>query len=200
MVAGIMVATANNETGIVGIAPDAEIASTRVKWTWEQITNALGKQYQFDISNNSWSAVDPFGDNFNSTTLTFAYEALRRGVEDGRAQKGTVFVFSAGNSASSGDNTNYHNFQNAREVIAVAAAESDGSLASFSTPGANVLVGAYGVGLLTTDRHENGLGLNTTGNYANFSGTSAAAPVVSGVVALMLEANPKLEPWWSSLQ
>lgn len=192
MVAGIMVATANNETGIVGIAPDAEIASTRVKWTWEQITDALGKQYQFDISNNSWSAVDPFGDNFNSTTLTFAYEALRRGVEDGRGQNGTVFVFSAGNSASSGDNTNYHNFQNAREVVAVAAAESDGSLASFSTPGANVLVGAYGVGLLTTDRHENGLGLNTTGNYANFTGTSAAAPVVSGIVALMLEANPNL--------
>jgi Ca2+-binding RTX toxin-like protein len=192
MVAGIMVATANNETGIVGIAPDAEIASTRVKWTWEQITDALGKQYQFDISNNSWSAVDPFGDNFNSATLTFAYEALRRGVEDGRGQNGTVFVFSAGNSASTGDNTNYHNFQNAREVIAVAAAESDGSLASFSTPGANVLVGAYGVGLLTTDRHQAGLGMNPSGNYANFTGTSAAAPVVSGVVALMLEANPKL--------
>ena len=163
-----------------------------MKWTWEQITDALGKQYQFDISNNSWSAVDPFGDNFNSTTLTFAYEALRRGVEDGRGQNGTFFVFSAGNSASSGDNTNYHNFQNAREVIAVAAAESDGSLASFSTPGANVLVGAYGVGLLTTDRHQNGFGLNPTGNYANFTGTSAAAPVVSGVVALMLEANPNL--------
>jgi Ca2+-binding RTX toxin-like protein/subtilisin-like proprotein convertase family protein len=192
MVAGIMVATANNETGIVGIAPDAEIASTRVKWTWEQITDALGKQYQFDISNNSWSAIDPFGDNFNSTTLTFAYEALRRGVEDGRGQNGTVFVFSAGNSASSGDNTNYHNFQNAREVIAVAAAESDGSLASFSTPGANVLVGAYGVGLLTTDRHQAGLGMNPAGNYANFTGTSAAAPVVSGIVALMLEANPNL--------
>ncbi len=183
MVAGIMVATANNETGIVGIAPDAEIASTRVNWKWEAITDALGKQYQFDISNNSWSAVDPFGDNFNSTTLTFAYEALRRGVENGRGQNGTVFVFSAGNSASSGDNTNYHNFQNAREVITVAAAQSDGSLASFSTPGANVLVGAYGVGLLTTVRG---------GHYANFSGTSGAAPVVSGVVALMLEANPNL--------
>jgi Ca2+-binding RTX toxin-like protein len=192
MVAGIMVAAANNETGIVGIAPDAEIASTRVNWTWEAITDALGKQYQFAVSNNSWSATEPFGDNFSSTTLTFAYEALRRGVEDGRGQKGAVFVFSAGNSASSGDNTNYHNFQNAREVIAVAAANSDGSLASFSTPGANVLVGTYGVDLLTTDRHEPGLGMNPAGNYANFSGTSAAAPVVSGVVALMLEANPDL--------
>lgn len=191
-VAGIIVSAQNNETGIVGIAPDAQIASTRVKWTWDQITQALGLQYQFDVSNNSWGAIDAFADNFNSTALTFAYEALRKGVEDGRDGMGTVFVFSAGNSAAYGENTNYHNFQNAREVITVAAANSDGSVASFSTPGASVLVGAYGVDLLTTDRHEKGLGLNTSGNYTGFSGTSAAAPVVSGVAALMLEANPLL--------
>ena len=191
-VAGIMVAQQNNETGIVGIAPDAQVASIRVKWTWEQITEALGQQYQFDISNNSWGAVSPFGDNFNSTTLTFAYQALRTGVEDGRGGLGTVFVFAAGNSSAYGDNTNYHNFQNAREVITVGAVDQSNMPASFSTPGANVLIGAYGVDLLTTDRHERGLGLNTSGNYTQFSGTSASAPVISGVVALMLEVNPNL--------
>jgi len=191
-VAGIIVGEQNNQTGIVGIAPDAQIVSTRVKWTWEQITQALGQQYQFDISNNSWGAINPFSDNFNSTALTFAYEALRKGVEDGRQGLGTVFVFSAGNSAGAADNTNYHNFQNAREVITVAAANQDGSVASFSTPGSSVLVGAYGVDLLTTDRHESGLGLNTSSNYTTFTGTSAAAPVVSGVAALMLEVNPLL--------
>jgi subtilisin family serine protease len=191
-VAGIIAAQANNETGIVGIASDATLVSTRVHWTWDQITEALGKQYQFDISNNSWGAINPFGDNFNSTALTFAYQALRTGVEDGRGGKGTVFVFSSGNSAAYGDNTNYHNFQNAREVITVAAANSDGSVAGFSTPGANVLVGAYGVGLLTTDRHQPGLGYDLSSGYTNFSGTSAAAPVVSGIVALMLEANANL--------
>ena len=87
----------------------------------EQITEALGLQRQFDVSNNSWGATTTFGDNFNSTTLTFAYQHLRTGVEDGRGGKGTVFVFAAGNSGAFGDNTNYHNFQNAREVITVAA-------------------------------------------------------------------------------
>ena len=101
-------------------------------------------------------------------------------------------MFSSGNSAAYGDNTNYHNFQNAREVITVAAANSDGSVAGFSTPGANVLVGAYGVGLLTTDRHQPGLGYDLSSGYTNFSGTSAAAPVVSGIVALMLEVNANL--------
>ena len=192
LVAGIIAAEANNETGIVGVAPDAELVSTRVKWTWDQITEALGLQWQFDVSNNSWGAIHPFGDNFNSTSLTFAWQALRTGVEDGRDGLGTVFVFSAGNGAGNGDNTNYHNFQNAREVIAVGAAQADGSMAGFSTPGANVLVSSYGVGMLTTDRHQPGWGANPFGNYADFNGTSAAAPMVSGVVALMLEANPGL--------
>jgi Ca2+-binding RTX toxin-like protein/subtilisin-like proprotein convertase family protein len=191
-VAGIMVAEENNETGIVGVAPDALVASIRVKWSFEQITEALGLQYQFDVSNNSWGAIVPFGDNFNTTSMTFAYEALRKGVDDGRGGKGTVFVFSAGNSAAFGHNTNYSNFTNAREVLTVGAVNEDGTAAAFSTPGANVLVGAYGVNLLTTDRREPGLGLNGGSNYTGFTGTSAAAPVVSGIVALMLEANPNL--------
>jgi subtilisin family serine protease len=83
-VAGIMVAAANNDTGIAGIAYEAEVASTRVKWSWNQIVDALGKQYQFDVSNNSWGAIDPFTDSFNDTTLTFAYQAIRHAVEDGR--------------------------------------------------------------------------------------------------------------------
>ena len=183
LVAGIMVATQNNETGIVGIAPDAQVVSTRVKWSLDQMIDALGHQYLFDVSNNSWGASGPFWDNFNSTTFTFDYEALRKGVEDGRDGLGTVFVFAAGNSAGAGENTNYHNFQNAREVVTVAAANQDGSVAGFSTPGASILVGTYGVGVLTTVRY---------GSYDAFSGTSAAAPIVSGVAALMLEANPLL--------
>jgi len=190
-VAGIIAATANNETGVRGVAYDADVASTRVKWTWDQITQALGLQWQFDISNNSWGAIAPFSDNFNNTNLTFAWLNIRKSIEDGRDGKGTVMVFSAGNSAGSGDNTNYHNFQNAREVITVGAANQDGSAAGFSTPGASVLVSTYGVGLMTTDRL-GGLGINGASDYAEFTGTSASAPLVSAIVALMLEANPNL--------
>ena len=191
LVAGIIAAEANNETGIRGAAPDAELASTRVKWAWGQMVQALSLQWQFDISNNSWGAIAPFSDNFNSTSLTFGWVALRKGVEDGREGLGTNFVFSAGNSAGVGDNTNYHNFQNAREVITVGAANADGTMAGFSTPGANVLVSTYGVGMITTDRHQPGWG-NAPGDYASFTGTSASAPLVSGIVAMMLEANPNL--------
>ena len=192
-VAGIIAATANNETGIRGVAPDAELASTRVKWAWDHMVQALSLQWQFDVSNNSWGAISPFSDNFNSTGLTFGWVALRKGVEDGRDGLGTNFVFSAGNSAGSGDNTNYHNFQNAREVITVGAANADNTAAGFSTPGANVLVSTYGVGMITTDRHQPGWGYEGSSDYyGNFNGTSASAPLVAGIVAMMLEANPNL--------
>ncbi|NRP16367.1 S8 family serine peptidase [Marinobacterium sp. xm-a-152] len=193
LVAGIIGAVANNETGLVGSAYDVDLVSTRVKWTWGQITEALNLQYQFDVSNNSWGAIDQFGDNFNSTELTFAWMGLRKGVEDGRGGLGTVFVFSAGNSAGSGDNTNYHNFQNAREVITVGAAAPDNTASGFSTPGASVLISTYGESMVTTDRVKPGWGVAPGSAFSpNFSGTSAAAPLVSGVVALMLEANPDL--------
>ena len=151
---------------------------------------ALSLQWQFDVSNNSWGAIEPFSDNFNSTSTVMGWLALRRGVEDGREGLGTVFVFSAGNSAALGDNTNYHNFQNAREVITVGAVDSAGAAASFTTPGASVLISSYGVDLITTDRvGREGV---SSGNYTEMSGTSASAPMVSGIVALMLEVNPNL--------
>ena len=191
-VAGIIGAVANNETGIVGSAQDAEIVSTRVKWAAGHMTQALGLQWQFDVSNNSWGSVNPFTANFNSTSHTFDWFNIRKGVEQGREGKGTVFVFSAGNSAGTGDNTNYSNYANAREVITVGSINSSDQASSFSTPGASVLVATYGEGLLTTDRHQQGYGYDGASDYTTFTGTSASAPLVSGIVALMLEANPDL--------
>ncbi|MDC1347429.1 S8 family serine peptidase, partial [Glaciecola sp.] len=191
-VAGIIGAVANNETGIVGAAQDAEIVSTRVKWAAGHMTQALSLQWQFDVSNNSWGTINPFTANFNSTSHTFDWYNIRKGVEQGRDGQGTVFVFSAGNSAGSGDNTNYSNFANAREVITVGAINSSDQASSFSTPGASVLVATYGENMLTTDRHQSGYGYEGASDYTEFSGTSAAAPLVSGIVALMLEANPDL--------
>jgi len=62
-VTGIMVAEANNETGIVGLSPDADVASFRVKWANQHMAGALSKQNQVDISNNSWGTIDFFGDD-----------------------------------------------------------------------------------------------------------------------------------------
>ncbi len=194
-VAGIMVAEANNETGIVGLSPDADVASFRVKWASPHMSGALSRQNQVDISNNSWGAINPFSDDFASVNHMADYASIRYAVETGRDGLGTVFVFSAGNSRTSGDNVNHHNFQNARETITVASVSPDDVVSSFSTPGSAILVSAYGENIFTTDRL-GADGINyfagDAGDYVSFGGTSAAAPEVSAIVALMLEANPLL--------
>ena len=98
---------------------------------------------------------------------------------------------SAGNSYGYGDDTNLHNFQNSRYIITVGATDYSGQSSSFSSPGASILVSAPGQGVLTTDR-TGANGYHAVDDYTFVDGTSFSSPIVAGVVALMLEANPNL--------
>lgn len=121
-------------------------------------------------------------------------------MRSGRDGLGTVNVVSAGNGRLEERNTNDSNLSAMPEAITVAAVGRDGYVTETSTPGASLLVSAPGEAIWTTDRV--GVagysdGWSETGNRDTsvtnaFSGTSAAAPMVAGVVALMLDANPAL--------
>jgi subtilisin-like proprotein convertase family protein len=113
-----------------------------------------------------------------------------------------------------GDNVNYDGYANSRYVIAVGAITRSGSQARYSEPGTAILVSAYGddelnTGIVTTDmRRRSGYNFNAQGIYGanytdldytnDFGGTSAAAAMVSGTLALMLAANPDLS--WRDAQ
>jgi hypothetical protein len=72
-------------------------------------------------------------------------EAFTRGVVEGRDGKGIIFVFAAGNSLSTGDDTNLgSSTKNTRMVITVAAVGKSGTISFYSTPGATVFVSAPG--------------------------------------------------------
>jgi Ca2+-binding RTX toxin-like protein len=196
-VAGI-IAAERNGIGVVGVAHGAKITGFRAT-SISAVTNALRAVASFDVVNNSWGfspdqTYKGFFDNFNNSEFSLAGQALQNAVANGRNGLGTAIVFAAGNHRTVGENTNYHNFQNSRHVITVAAIKKDGNITSYSTPGASILVSAFGsepANIVTTDR--TGTAGYTSGEYtSNFDGTSAAAPMVSGVVALMLEANPNL--------
>ena len=80
----------------------------------------------------------------------------------------------------------------------MAAVELTGDITFFSTPGASTTVSAFGgFDTFTTDR--TGADGYEDGDFnSSFAGTSAAAPIVSGIVALMLEANSDLG--WRDVQ
>jgi Ca2+-binding RTX toxin-like protein len=201
-VAGVLGASATNEVGAIGVAPDATLVGYYARFglggsSAIELAKLLALQVNVDVSNSSWGYSTAFSDNFMNASWAPVKNAIVNAAEHGRDSLGTVYVFAAGNdrqytpnTASDGDNTNNHSLTNSRFIITAAASTSDGHIASFSTPGASVFVTAPGAAILTTTL-DNGDG-NRTNDFAVVSGTSFAAPIVSGVVAMMLEANPDL--------
>ncbi|MEE3732363.1 S8 family serine peptidase [Mannheimia haemolytica] len=192
-VAGIMVAERNGEGG-VGVAYDATVASY---WVGADVSS-LDRMKNYDIANHSWGHTQNFKQqiSFADKNKTI-FDIYKPALTDGRNGLGTVIVNSAGNDRQKGGNTNYSELTNVRYGIAVASAERnrqfETKIASYSNQGASVLVTAYGSDAYSSSReivNENGSTLGQ--EYARNNGTSFSAPIVSGVVALMLEANPYL--------
>ncbi|MGL4960412.1 MAG: S8 family serine peptidase [Inquilinus sp.] len=212
-VAGI-IAAERNGTGVVGIAYGATLVSYYDPLFFDTLQTAVVNARNHaatdaDVLNNSWGFGnaffdDPnsaFLDDFSSPTWAGARNATINAAANGRDGLGTIIVQSAGNAYGYGDDTNLHSFSNNRWTITVGATNQDGSLSDYSTPGASILVGAPGSPsngtIVTTDR-VGGAGYDAGSYTSSFNGTSAAAPMISGVVALMLDANPTLG--WRDVQ
>jgi subtilisin family serine protease len=233
-VAGIVGASQNNGLGVTGVAPGVWILPVRI-FRGDQVASAcqIGSGINFawqlgaaDVLSNSW------GGGAQDNCITSAINAA---ATQGRSGNGALVVFSAGNTSARsqgiiGSPTWQAQLSN---VLSVGAVDRNGALTDYTPEGSGIgLVapsGHYtdvcprlgGVGpfgdVVTTDRSgsagcNDGPGGNV--NYTStFSGTSAAAPQVSGVAALLYSLEPGLtmsqarsrvqagaDPWGSNTQ
>ncbi len=209
-VAGI-IAAADNEIGVVGIAPGVRMAGVDVLSPNGTRADTFSSLQDFDITNHSWGTNDGYEVRVLNRDWVDLYSGgLYASSVLGRGGLGTINVFSAGNERTEGRHTNDSVLTSVAHTIAVAAVTPSGEVSWYSTPGATLLVAAPSsggaAGIWTTDR-VGGQGYSTGSNEAGndnaaytseFGGTSASAPMVSGIVALMLEVNPGLG--WRDVQ
>jgi subtilisin family serine protease len=178
--AGIIAAQADGGGPAVGVAPRVRIMACR--FLDAQGTGASSdaiKCIGFAVAKGARILSNSWGGGGFSQAMFNAILAARA--------KGALFVAAAGNEGTDNDVVpSYPANYAADNLIAVAALDRSDKLADFSSYGANrVHLGAPGVGIYSTGRASDAA-------YVSGSGTSAAAPHVSGVAALVLSRFPGL--------
>ncbi len=193
---------ASNGQGIVGAAPNAKFmpvsgTSFSLRATEEMFEYVVNKGA--DIVSCSWGTTDSF---FSLSPLK--EEAIAKAAREGRNGKGCVIIYAVGN-----EDQDYVSYYAAHpDVIAVAACTSQDQHASYSNRGREVSVCAPSNGdwPITAGRAwwDEGVpwesgdyrfwrdGLSRGERYKHFGGTSSACPLVAGICALILSANPDL--------
>lgn len=210
--AGVAAGKGNNGRGVSGAAPEATLVGYRLIGgeaddAMEASAMATNNHLVF-LKSNSWGPYDDGRRKEAPGTLTQA--AISNAATTGRGGRGTILVWAGGNGYQEYDDSNYDGYANSIYTIAVAAIADDGVRSWYSETGANLVVAAPSSGgatdVVTTDLMGND-GYNYAGasgeladaNYTQtFGGTSSAAPLVAGILALVLEANPDLG--WRDVQ
>ena len=195
-----LIAARDNDIGVRGVAPRATIYSHNllaglaeaesVRLALSAIADAMARDADVTaISNNSWGAVD--GPSASPPGGLWEL-AVENGVTSGNDGKGVFYVWAAGNGHRIGDDANLDGRANFYAVTAACAVTNRGDRSSYSEMGANLWVCAQGGDRVQEDDLLTVTTENSNRYIDTFSGTSAAVPIVSGVAALVRQANPSL--------
>ena len=176
-VAGVVGAEGNNALGIAGVSWKTKLMALKfLDRNGEGNTADAAEAIDYAVAAGARVINASWGGPAFSQTL---YQAVKRAGD-----QGVLFVAAAGNSAVNADTSpDYPAAFDLPNVISVAASNPDDELLYFSNYGrTSVDLAAPGEEIYSTVRG--------TSSYGTFSGTSMAAPYVSGAAALYLARNP----------
>ncbi len=168
-VAGAAAASSNNGAGVAGVAGQARIMPIR-------ITDTSGYAYTSTIVQGLTWAADNGAKVANVSFQAAGLSSVIAAANYMRSKGGLVTV-------SAGNNGQLTGTAATTAMIPVSGTGSSDTLASWSNYGNEIAVAAPGVSIWTT---------RVGGGYGASSGTSFAAPVTAGTIALMMAAQPSL--------
>jgi len=193
------IAARDNEIGVVGVAPEANLYAVKVldkrgSGSWSSVICGIdwvtGKAGEIKVANMSLGGSGSSDNDCGQTNNDALHQAICKSMN-----VGITYVVAAGNENDNAANHVPAAYNDA--VITISAlVDTDGSpggfgdptgygsddtFASFSNYGDVVDLGAPGVNIYSTWKN---------GGYNTISGTSMATPHVAGAVALYLKSHP----------
>jgi serine protease len=179
-VAGIIGARANNGEGIVGLCPECRVIPIKLIGDGAGTLSADIRAFEHAIAQNAAVINNSWGFSDEVAVPEPLAAVIRRAATEPRDGLGAVVVFAAGNDDRELDDDELPALD---EVLCVSATDRYGNPTAYTNFGGPVDLAAPSA-TFTTD---------VGGGYTElFGGTSAAAPVVSGVAAWIASVEPDL--------
>ncbi|MBI2767123.1 MAG: S8 family serine peptidase [Chloroflexi bacterium] len=196
LVAGIIGAAGNNNKGVTGVAWDVKLMTVKVLDCGRSNASGFPEGSFFNVAQGIDYARQ-MGANIISLSVASrpgdqtADSPFLRAAIDAAQKAGIIIVAAAGNHGPTdpvgpGYPAAYTEFPN---VIAVGSSDANGNWATFSDYGPAIDFAAPGVNIASTARSDLGL----TSPYRAGDGTSFSTPLVTGMFALMMARNSRLQ-------
>ncbi|MBJ7456698.1 MAG: S8 family serine peptidase [Thermoleophilia bacterium] len=199
-VAGLVAAVSDNANGVPGACFDCVVIPYKVSLRGGAPGTPQASESKW-VSDVSEALVDVAGrSDVRVVSMSLGTDRMNAPMRDAvnlALSKGKILIASTGNSQQ--NNPGVQNYPASFPgVIGVGATQPDENIAPFSTNGDFVDVSAPGHGILST--WDSTIPVNAPASIApthgvgftNLSGTSMSTPIVSGLVALMLQLRPDL--------